>query len=58
MHTNSMHSIHHLSFQLFLFSFQEHFLPDQNCNDDEYLARYHDDGRDGDEVDDDDVGEN
>ena len=39
MHTNSMHSIHHLSFQLFLFSFQEHFLPDQNCNDDEYLAR-------------------
>ena len=58
VHTNSTHSIHHLSFQLFLFSFQEHFLPDQNCIDDGYLARYYDDDRDGDEVDDDDVGEN
>ena len=48
----------HLSFQLFLFSSQQHFLPDQNCNYDEYLTQYYDDDGDGDEVDDDDVGEN
>ena len=54
---DSTHSMDHLSFQLFLFSSQQHFLPDQNCNYDEYLTQYYDDDGDGDEVDDNGVGE-